>query len=271
MNLTSFVMPAGMALLLFSSCQKEEGVNPALQFRSHDCASLCIDADAPVYHEESGFVRESTGSSNFRQFDYTVYNTLEGFELAWAYSASSSTPRRLTFTVSGAGFTSSLAYTTPCEKAPLSGTHSFPFTGSWSGCDNVSFTASLEDCGGIQKAANSGTYALVGACGCDEDFHYTDNQNETYTFSYTPEEDLNDAHLIFTFAQGVVVTGLTGWASNGVTRQNHEDLEACTTYNWTVGLTCADNPGAHNLWTDFKVNNESKKNGLTPNIVADCE
>jgi hypothetical protein len=57
------------------------------------------------------------------------------------------------------------------------------------------------------------------------------------------------------------------------------DLVACTTYTWTVSLTpnCSGNSKNSNVWTDFKVNNndgnlenDSKKNDGTPNIVIAC-
>jgi len=52
------------------------------------------------------------------------------------------------------------------------------------------------------------------------------------------------------------------------------DLVACETYNWTLTMTkdCNANTPNNNVWTDFKVNNISKKNlnTPTPNIVYPC-
>ncbi|MFO7674334.1 MAG: hypothetical protein R6V74_11550 [Lutibacter sp.] len=116
-------------------------------------------------------------------------------------------------------------------------------------------------------------------CGCDESFNYAANGGGSYTFTYIPAEDLENANLVFTFAQGVTVTGLTDWSSNGVTMQKTMNLEACTTYTWTVTLTpnCSGNSNNSNVWTDFKVVNndgdllnDSKKNNKTPNIVISC-
>lgn len=109
-------------------------------------------------------------------------------------------------------------------------------------------------------------------CGCEESFSYTDNGDGTYAFTYIPEEDMEAAELVFTFAQGLAVSGLADWDKAGVTMQKVMDLKACTTYSWTVELD-ADCKGrgqqTANLWTDFKVNDESKKGELA-NIVKAC-
>jgi hypothetical protein len=124
------------------------------------------------------------------------------------------------------------------------------------------------------KASNaqwSGATVEIVNCGCEESFNYVDNGDNTYTFTYTPAEDMTDALLVFTFAQGVAVTGLDGWSTEGATRQKIMDLVACNTYTWTVTLTpdCSGNSNNSNVWTDFKVNNISKKGSLT-NISIPC-
>ena len=107
---------------------------------------------------------------------------------------------------------------------------------------------------------------------CEESFSYVDNQNGTYTFKYIPEENMTGAEVVFTFAQGVVITGLDDWSSNGVTKQKTMDFDACEMYTWTVTLTSDCNGQGQqtvNAWTDFNVNSESKK-GELKNIVLLC-
>ena len=74
------------------------------------------------------------------------------------------------------------------------------------------------------------------------------------------------AELVFTFAQGSAAsaTGLEGWSTNGATRQITMNLVACQVYTWTVDLTpnCSGNSPNSNVWTDFKVNEVSKKGDL---------
>lgn len=115
---------------------------------------------------------------------------------------------------------------------------------------------------------------IVSNCNdCEESFSYFDNGDGTYTFTYVPAENMNDALVVFTFAQGVDVSGLEGWDGNGVTRQLSLDFVACDEYSWTVELDTNCNGGGQkeaNLWTDFKVGDESKKNDETPNITKNC-
>jgi len=109
---------------------------------------------------------------------------------------------------------------------------------------------------------------------CDESFSYLDNDDETYTFTYIPGEDMESALVVFTFAQSVAVTGFDEtWSNNGQTMQKEMDLVACAVYTWTVTMTkdCNGSTPNNNVWTDFKVDNISKKNLDTPNIVYPCD
>ncbi len=110
----------------------------------------------------------------------------------------------------------------------------------------------------------SQTQVEVVNCGCEESFTYETIFNEDgteveVTFTYIPEEDMDDATVVFTFAQSVVVTGLEDWTSNGVTKQKVMDLVACQEYSWTVTLGADCNgkgQSSANAWTDFKVDNK---------------
>jgi hypothetical protein len=122
-------------------------------------------------------------------------------------------------------------------------------------------------------------------CGCEESFSYSEKDG-SYTFTYVPEETISSANLVFTFAQGVAVSGLDGWDINGSTRQTTMELIACETYSWTVTLTpdCSGNSSNSNVWTDFKVAPTSEdidavdeigvkiysKKGDLQNIVISC-
>lgn len=126
--------------------------------------------------------------------------------------------------------------------------------------------------------AGSGGYSdpftvTVLSC-CEESFTY-EGEDNTYTFTYVPEEDVEDAHLVFTFAQTVDVTGFKpeeDWTWHGQTMQTTMDLFACTPVVWELTLfkKCDGNTPNNNLWTDFKVNDSSKK-GELENIVQACE
>ena len=287
---------AALLILLVTGCQQDELSTPngKITTRSHDCALVCIDPDAPVYFPHSDFVTETAGP-NFRKFDYTIYNTLTGVELVWSYSASTPTPRRLTFQVSGPGFTAPLSYTTTCGNAPQNGTHSFAFNSAWSACDVIGYTAKLEDCAGLLKTSKTGTYNLVGECtSCDEDSTFTyvaSNNNLDVVFSYNAGAGtgaLTNAVVSFTFPQVMnFVLNEDGlyvapdgklYTVNNATNQ--------TVFTWTGDIGCTTdeattfafsftpdcsappaNDGKANIWTDTKVNGVSVKNINTPNIV----
>ncbi|HSP40312.1 MAG TPA: hypothetical protein VLN46_02690 [Gillisia sp.] len=110
-------------------------------------------------------------------------------------------------------------------------------------------------------------------CGCEESFSYVDNEDGSYTFTYIPAEDMLGAEVVFTFAQGVEVNGLDdSWSTNGVTRQSEMNLEACEEYSWTITLTanCSGKSGQSNVWTDFKVNDHSKKDHSEDKFTVNC-
>jgi hypothetical protein len=106
---------------------------------------------------------------------------------------------------------------------------------------------------------------------CTPGFSYVDNGGGSYTFTLIPEENVTAAQLVFTFAQGVAVAGLDSWTTNGSTRQKTMNLVGCQTYTWNVILTpdCSGNSNNSNVWTDFKIGEESQKGSLS-NIVIPC-
>ena len=110
-------------------------------------------------------------------------------------------------------------------------------------------------------------------CLCEESFNYDKNEDGSYTFIYVPAEDMPGAELVFTFAQSVEVYGLTNdWEWKGQTMQTKMDLFACTSYSWDLTLIkkCGGNTPNNNVWTDFNVNDLSKKNANTPTISKSC-
>lgn len=110
---------------------------------------------------------------------------------------------------------------------------------------------------------------IVEECGCPESFTYVKNEDGTYTFTFIPAEDIEAAILVFTFPQGALDGDpLQGWSYNGQTMQATMDLVACQEYSWTVSLPCKELNNPQNKWTDFKVNDVSKKGNLS-NITCD--
>lgn len=131
--------------------------------------------------------------------------------------------------------------------------------------------------GSGQQVLINTSYNLVGVCEapvetCDNSLSYVENEDGTFTFTFVPKQNIDDAQLVFTFAQGALLSGLGDWESKGITMQKTMNLVAFSTYTWTVELdtNCrgVGQPNA-NLWTDFKVNGDSKKCDLK-NIVKSC-
>lgn len=112
---------------------------------------------------------------------------------------------------------------------------------------------------------------------CTESFSYVDHENGTYTFTYVAGEDMPDAEVVFTFAQSAYKSGLSDDFSqngNGQTYKATMDLEKCDVLEYTITLQAnCDGNGKNensNVWTDFKVNDVSKKNENTPNLIQSC-
>lgn len=114
---------------------------------------------------------------------------------------------------------------------------------------------------------------VVDCSDCEESFTYVDNGDGTYTFTYVPAEDMDAALVVFTFAQGVAVSGYE-WDWNGASSSRTEsmNLTACEEYTWTVKLEadCAGKSGQSNVWTDFKVNGNSKKADPEDKFTVNC-
>jgi hypothetical protein len=110
---------------------------------------------------------------------------------------------------------------------------------------------------------------------CVPGFTYIDNEDGTYTFTLVPEEDLDNAELVFTFAQSYQSGLSEEWeqAGQGQTMQTTMNLVACETYEWTVTLVanCSGNSGQSNVWTDFKINDISQKADPEDKFIQDCD
>jgi hypothetical protein len=263
-----------IAAAVISSCQKEEVTNedlmlkkgktaqvvqtvsvPAETYPAEGCEAVCIEAGSGDFYSKTGSVTGSIGANN-KTIVYKVYNTETDFVVELSYSR----------TPANSGASSSIDVKVKDEVISntiingSSATYTFPLDAGWNACDEMVWTL-VETAGDGTLLTSGGSYELIGLClsDCTESFSYVDNENGSYTFTYTPAEDMEDAELIFTFAQGALDTPLEGWEFKGQTMQKTMNLVACTTYKWTVILDCKGLNNPQNMWTDFKIGEDSMK------------
>ncbi len=143
----------------------------------------------------------------------------------------------------------------------VTATYSVLLPEGWERCDDMSYT--LKVTGNGPQAVFAVEYALLDEQPCEEDFSYVANGDDSYTFYYTPEVDLNDVLVEFTFPQadnvdfGVNEHGFTNnGGGNSSVWSAIMDFTECETVSFTVIL---EGEGGRNLFTDFKVDNDSKK------------
>lgn len=229
MKQSSLITLCGCAVLLVLSagCQKEEIAGPdvKINIRTHDCDAVCIDPGAQVYYEHSGTVSEQFGNPSapkFRTFNYDVYNTLTEFKVDWTQTGENG-ERQLNFSVSIPDLSWTDNAVTSCGNPTRNGTLSFVLPSGWEACMVVNFTATIEECTGNDKATSSGTYDLVGSCGCELDGNTftgestTDCGDGTHSAIYTlcSEDGIASFHLQggltnFTGEDGASVTWVGG-------------------------------------------------------------
>lgn len=262
---------------MFISCSKDEIVpasaeNAGMRLKSESanleytgCETQCI-AEEGTYYSKTGQAiigwGGKTNNSNTKTVDIEYYNTETEFILKVK-----STNGFSDLIINGLS-----VWTNGPVAADTWATYTTLLGENWAACDNIAYT--LQVAGNGPQAEFEVDYNLIGLCGCEESFAYTQVTEGVYTFTYIPAESMDDAVLVFTIPQSYYVSGLEGWTRNGQTLQNTMDLEACESYTWTIQFTpdCDNTNGNsnRNVWTDFKVNNESKKNDNTPNIVMQC-
>lgn len=259
----------GMALVF--SCQKEEVSNLeqglTLKSASIDC-SECVENWSDSKVTQTGWVKFNQPDESVPSTFLDVYN--DGTTLYYTVYRTAGTFDEVR--VNGAVAISQSSMTTYSWQAPL--------VEGWKACDKVTVAVEMRGVSGGtgRTAIKSFDYYLRELCQveCEESFTYIVNEDKSYTFTYTPAEDLTDQLVVFTFAQGSYVSGLpVEFEQNGNNGQTYSatlSFKECEPVSWTVNLTpnCSGNSGHSNVWTDFKVNDVSKK-GELDNIVLVCQ
>lgn len=256
-----------MSAAVITSCQKDDmdftgEIQPELKAfmalpSGYDCTQYCIMEGSGDYFVKQ-YSQNYTGNNGTVTID--VYNT----ETELKYVITSAAGMRQIVVGGSTVYSSS-----PPAAAATTFTHTVTlgdFGDDWQACqtktDEIVVNRTGAGSGGaVQRTFNS-SYDLIGICDCTERFTWKDNGDDTYTFTYVTEEDVEGAFLEFTFPQGVVLSAPSGWNPPGnsltsVVRQKTDDITGCVPYVFTFGLVHADN-GQGPLWTDFKVNGVTK-------------
>jgi hypothetical protein len=258
------------------------GNENARTYAATDCGNFCIDPDLPEYSVQSAQISNNTGGGRpfTRVFTYTVYNTLNGFELGWSYTATNPGSRKLRITVSGAGFTLPQIYTSSAVQTTGNNTHTFSFTdNSWAACGVVTIKAEILDGGNDTVVSGPLTtyYSLIGACedDCDEEsFDYSSSVvgglvDVTFQYNYSEEAEVS---IDFTFPQ-IINDIPTNGSYTGADGKTYRVTGNGTVFHWTGDVSCSsESPttfafkglvpdcgpstakdGKANIWTGAKV------------------
>ena len=284
--------------VLLSSCEKDSLQDDSLRIKasnvstasfvskvydnSIDCEDVCIIEGIEEYYVKSDYVSVQHGNHT-KSVEYIAYNTSDEFKVeVYFFATNANAAVDISINIDGivkpfTGVKSGetgvmLSHTIPLEE------------GSWKACDDIEFK--IHQGGFGDDIDFNEIYSLIGVCSssCEESFSYEENQDGSYTFTYVSSEDLENAEVKFTCPHISNVDGFKAiddkeyevnpGNSNGspTVLTWTGDIQACTetTFILKFDADCdQNNAGKANLFTDFKVNGESKK-GDNENIVFQC-
>jgi len=282
-------------ILFLFSCEKESLQDDSLRLRAEkfDSASLrtmlsyegcganCIEENSETYFVKSDKKSVSFGNrNNTKSVEYIAYNTEDKFTVEVYFIASNpnagvditikikdKTNQFLGIKSGNTGITKSFSIDLPI--------------GSWNACEMIDFSILQEEFGADIEFVES--YSLIGVCSsnCEESFSYEDKQDGSYTFTYVSPEDLEGAevkficpHIVSFVAEDEKEYSVNPGNSHGspTVLKWTGDIEACSEITFTLSFEAdceQTNSGKANIFTDFKVNGNSKK-GDNENIVFAC-
>ncbi len=269
------------AFFVFTSCEQEsmEGeivnLEKTLFLTEADCATDCLDPEGP-YVAGSDLVNQTWGGKGKHEktVSYTAYNTPTHFIIEVYYERNNDNTSDLIRAIA-------LDETQEELDVESGSTTVFEFDlpNNWEACDIVDFDIRQEGQG--SPIDLSGDYSLFSFCGCEEDFYYEENADGSYTFIYTADENLGNAEVKFTTPHITDFEALDGkeYTSNPGQGNGSNtvltwtgDITMCEEITFTLALDadCSqNNAGFATVFSDFKVNDDSKK-GETGNIKVDC-
>ncbi|SDB56794.1 hypothetical protein SAMN03097699_2185 [Flavobacteriaceae bacterium MAR_2010_188] len=248
-------------------------------YQAADCSTDCIEADIEDYFVKSESSITNPGkSSNEKTVTYYAYNTPTEFVVEVIYEISGGNANAKADFVTTINGTVWEDYEVPSGVSII---HTYDLTAGYDQCEEMKF--SIEQTALGKPIKFDSTYNLFAVCPdeCEESFSYELNEDSSYTFTYISEESLEDAEVKFTCPH---ITGFysldgksydvnPGKGQGAPTVLTYVgDIEACTPITFTMSFDadCEQNAaGFANMFTDFKVNEVSKK-GDAGNIRIEC-
>ena len=257
---------------------------------SIDCDEACIVAGSGEYYVKSDSKSEINGS-NEKKITYYAYNTETEFFVKVKYENTNAVKANITIDIKGHTSTT-VNNVEDGDIVSLSILLAEEFPDGWQKCEEIKFSinATFNNSSGRGPSQNDidfvdEIYSLIPVCPstCDERFSYEQNQDGSYTFTYISSEDLDGAEVKFTCPHISSFEALDDKKNEYEVNPGNShgsptvltwtgDIQACTEITFTLAFEadCAQtNSGKANLFTDFKVNGESKK-GDNENIVFQC-
>ncbi|OMP31293.1 hypothetical protein [Mangrovimonas sp. DI 80] len=255
-----------------------------------DCETTCIVAGSGNYFvmADSDFYENGNGNGYKRkEISYEAYNTETQFiiDVYYQYTGNANFDSSIEIEITDVTINEEpqVVNISPIIQDNLEGgeivslIYNLPM--DWEACDKISFSVKQE--GLSDDLTLDATYSLIGICPCEESFSYEDLGDNTYVFTYSNVEAMENAVVQFTCPHIVDFTPLDG-KEYSVNPGNGPgaptvltwigDLEACseTTFAIIFDADCnQNNANFANIFTDFKVNGDSKK-GEASNIKFIC-
>ena len=264
-----------------------------------DCSSLCIEEGSETYYVKSDSQSEPNGQ--YRTISYNAYNTETQFVVEATYEDNNtSVDANINIIINN------IVYPFPDVEKGSTVIKSISLSEGWLACEQIEFSVNANLNNGQPNVNNQNgnknttqnsnpnatqndiefgtlSYSLIGVCSstCEESFSYQDNQDGSYTFSYISSEDLENADVKFTCPHitGYQVLDDKTYSVNPGNSHGSPtvltwtgNIDACTEITFTLSFDadCDQNSsGKVNIFTDFKVNEESKK-GSNENITFNC-
>jgi hypothetical protein len=262
-------------VVVIFACQREnisqdEGLLLKSAYTETSCATECIEEGGPYFEQVT---TQNFQANPFGSVTVTIWNT----PTTIVYKITSSSHDLKKITLNG---TNVYASNTVTPEPFLITVPVGTFGTDWNGCDAKA--ATIE----VRRQNSNGTgagvylsfatsYNLVGVCqDCVEGFSYVTTDNKNVVFTYKSEVALTGAVVKFTCPHitgfvsndGKIYTSNPGQGQGAPTVLTWKgDIPACVAVTFNISFTpdCGQNAaGFANVWTDFNVNDVSKKGSL---------